>query len=67
MISVYINGTSQAFEQVSTVADLVAALNLGGKRIAIECNGEIVPRSTFAQHPLHEGDRIEIVVAVGGG
>lgn len=67
MISVCINGATQTFEQVSNVADLVSALNLTGKRIAIECNNEIVPRSTFAQHTLSNGDRIEIVVAVGGG
>ena len=42
-------------------------MGLTGKRIALERNGEIVPRSTFAAQPLLDGDRMEIVVAVGGG
>jgi thiamine biosynthesis protein ThiS len=42
-------------------------MGLGGKRIALERNGEIVPRSTFAMQQLTAGDKLEIVVAVGGG
>ncbi len=51
----------------ATVAELVAALDLVGKRIAIERNGEIVPRSRYAETPVSAGDRLEVVVAVGGG
>ena len=40
---------------------------LQGKRVALERNGEIVPRGSYAEQPLAEGDRLEIVVAVGGG
>jgi len=50
-----------------TIADLVRALNLEGKRIAVERNGEIVPRSLHAATPIAAGDRLEVVVAVGGG
>jgi len=50
-----------------TVAALVEALGYTGKRIAVERNGEIVPRSRHSDVILAEGDRIEIVVAVGGG
>lgn len=50
-----------------TLADLVRTLNLEGKRIAIECNGEIVPKSRYAQTPVRAGDRLEVVAAVGGG
>jgi sulfur carrier protein len=50
-----------------TVAQLLEQMGLQGKRIAVERNGEIVPRSTFDQPLLVEGDRVEIVVAVGGG
>ena len=50
-----------------SVADLVAARGLSGKRIAVERNGSIVPRSAHASTPLATGDSIEIVVAVGGG
>ena len=49
------------------VAELVDKLGLTGKRLAIECNGEIVPRSRFAETPLRDGDKLEIVGAVGGG
>jgi len=49
------------------VAALVEKLGLVGKRLAIERNGEIVPKSTFAEVPLQTGDKLEIVGAVGGG
>ena len=46
---------------------LIESLHLAGKRLAVERNGEIVPRSRYADTPLAEGDRIEIVQAIGGG
>lgn len=67
MISVTINGESRAFERAPTCADLIGELQLGGKRIAMERNGEIVPRSQFSICLLQDGDRLEIVAAVGGG
>jgi sulfur carrier protein len=66
MVSVSVNGVARDVA-ASSVADLVAALGLAGKRIAVERNGEIVPRSRYAQTPLANGDRLEIVGAVGGG
>ncbi|WP_313950133.1 sulfur carrier protein ThiS [Accumulibacter sp.] len=62
-----INGESRQFPSSLTVAGLVEALDHAGKRIAVERNGEIVPRGRHAETPLTDGDRIEIVVAVGGG
>jgi sulfur carrier protein len=63
-----INGKPRSFDASTlTVAHLVANLNLEGKRLAIECNGEIVPRSQFSVVNLVEGDKLEIVGAVGGG
>ena len=50
-----------------TVAELVLALALTGKRIAVERNGEIVPKSRYGDTAVGPGDRIEIVAAVGGG
>ncbi|WP_174875979.1 sulfur carrier protein ThiS [Vogesella oryzae] len=68
MPTIQLNGESRHFDAtVSTLSDLITALELGGKRIAIECNGEIVPRSQHASTPLSDGDALEIVVAVGGG
>ena len=67
-MQVTINGTSRTFEQsVATVADVVRALALEGKKIAVERNGEIVPRSRYADTRLDATDRLEIVGAVGGG
>jgi sulfur carrier protein len=51
----------------STIAELVSTLGLAGKRIAVERNGEIVPRSRHDETALAPGDRVEIVAAVGGG
>lgn len=51
----------------ATIAELVEAMALVGKRIAVERNGEIVPRSRYADTPVAAGDRLEIVGAVGGG
>jgi len=63
-----INGKLRSFESADfTVAHLVQNLDLGGKRLAIELNGEIVPRSQFETTPLANGDQLEIVGAVGGG
>jgi sulfur carrier protein len=63
-----INGKSRDFDSAScSVAHLVSTLALEGKRLAIECNGEIVPRSQFAEKQLMDGDKLEIVGAVGGG
>ena len=67
MIEVNVNGAAQRFDQNIDVAALLEHLQLAGKRVAVERNGEIVPRSRFAQTPLADGDRLEIVVAVGGG
>jgi sulfur carrier protein len=62
-----INGESRQFSSPLTVAELVLTLNHAGKRIAVERNGEIVPRGRHGETMLADGDRIEIVVAVGGG
>jgi len=62
-----INGESRSFPASLTVAELVLALAEGGRGFAVERNGEIVPRGLHAETALADGDRIEIVVAVGGG
>lgn len=67
-MQIIVNGNSKQFEVAKlTVAELVSAMNLTGKRIAIECNGDIVPRSQFDVTLLADGDHLEIVGAVGGG
>ena len=68
MIQLTINGNSRQFDVPQlNVAELVDKLGLTGKRLAIERNGEIVPRSRFADTALIAGDKLEIVGAVGGG
>ena len=67
MITVTINGERRTFERAMPYAELVETLGLAGKRIALERNGEIVPKSQYPARSLMDGDRLEIVVAVGGG
>lgn len=67
MISLTINGEARTFDAPMKVDALIQTLALQGKRVALERNGDIVPRSRFAEEWIGDGDRIEIVVAVGGG
>ncbi|NNM70764.1 MAG: sulfur carrier protein ThiS [Gallionella sp.] len=67
MITVSINGASRQLPVSINVAALIEILGYTGKRIALERNGEIVPRSTFTTQQLADGDQLEVVVAVGGG
>jgi sulfur carrier protein len=67
LITVSINGATRQLPDSTSVAALIDELNLTGKRIALERNGEIVPRSLFGAHQLADGDMLEVVVAVGGG
>ena len=64
---VLVNGRRTPWTSGMTVASLVTALGLAGKRIAVERNGEIVPKSRHAEVVLAAGDKLEIVGAVGGG
>ena len=61
------NGKPHRFEQPLEISALLARLELAGRKIAVERNGEIVPRSAHARTLLADGDQLEIVVAVGGG
>ena len=67
MIQVTVNGKAHRFERPVEVAALLSRLDLAGKNVAVERNGEIVPRSAHASTVLADGDQLEIVVAVGGG
>ena len=67
MITLTINGEARQIKDSPTVAYLIGELGFAGKRIAVERNGEIVPKSRHAETALAEGDKLEIVVAVGGG
>ena len=66
-IRVILNGAPREFPAEVTFTQLIDELALGGRRLAVERNGEIVPRSRFGDARLADGDRIEVVMAVGGG
>ncbi|GAB5605240.1 sulfur carrier protein ThiS [Sideroxyarcus sp. TK5] len=67
MITISLNGAVRQLSQPVSIAALIDELGLAGKRVALERNGEIVPRSQFASQTLQDGDALEIVAAVGGG
>jgi sulfur carrier protein len=67
MMQLTVNGEPHSFGQNPNLSQLLETLNLTGKRLAVERNGEIVPRSQFGETMLADGDKLEIVVAVGGG
>ncbi len=66
-MEIEVNGRFVSLPQGSTVAHLLEDMALTGKRIAIERNREIIPKSQYAHTVLEQGDRLEVVVAVGGG
>ena len=67
MEALVINGTQTDLGDAKTIADIVMRMKLADKKIAVEKNGEIVPRSRYGVTPVAVGDRLEIVGAVGGG
>ena len=66
-ISIAVNGHTREVPHATTVAQLLTELDTAGKRVAVERNGEIVPKSQHRSTQLNSGDRLEIVIAVGGG
>ncbi len=66
-MQIVVNGREQGAAEGLKLPALIAQLNLGDKRLAIELNGQIVPRSTWEETHLAEGDQLEIVHAIGGG
>lgn len=66
-MEITLNGKNRDIPDASCVQDLLQELGLAGRRLALEINQEIVPRSTFGARQLQSGDRIEIVHAIGGG
>lgn len=67
MIAIRLNGGEREVPAGTTIVQLLQWAGFGERRVAVECNGEIVPRSQHAQTALRAGDQIEIVQAIGGG
>jgi len=66
-MEIFVNGEPRLVADSLQISELVEMLDLANRRIAVEVNYEIVPRSTYASHSLRPGDRVEIVHAIGGG
>lgn len=66
-MQIIINGAPTEVPEDLPMSDLIARLDLSGRRLAVEVNQELVPRGQFAGHRLRPGDRVEIIHAVGGG
>lgn len=66
-MEICVNGSTKVYDRPLAVAELLQDMALAGKKVAVERNGEIVPRGAHASTLLAEGDRLEIVIAVGGG
>lgn len=62
-----VNGDRRIFDASLTVAELLVEMDLAGKRLAVELNRQILPKSRHAQRRLADGDRVEIIQAIGGG
>jgi len=66
-MNIRLNGQSLPLPGPCTLAELLSAQGLAGRRVAVEVNGEIVPRGRHPEHALADGDTVEIVHALGGG
>jgi len=66
-MKIILNGSPRDVPNNLSVSELILSLGLADKRLALEINREIVPRSTFENHIIHPDDKVEIVHAIGGG
>jgi sulfur carrier protein len=66
-MKILLNGEPRTLASGASIADLLQAEGLAGRRVAVEVNGAIVPRGAHATHALAEGDKVEVVHALGGG
>ncbi len=66
-MKIYVNGEEHEVAEGMTIAELLAHLAMQGRRLAVEVNEEIVPRSEHERRRLRPGDRVEVVQAIGGG
>ena len=66
-MNIFLNGASRNVPDNLSASELLLSLDLADKRLALEVNQKIIPRSTFASHAIQPGDKVEIVHAIGGG
>jgi sulfur carrier protein len=66
-MQIVLNGEPKTLSGALTVTQLLLEMGMAGRRVAVEVNQEIVPRSRHAEHRLRDDDRVEVVFAIGGG
>lgn len=66
-MKIFVNGIERDVARQTTIAQLLAELEVTERHVAVEVNLELVPRAQHAGHQLHEDDRLEVVTLVGGG
>jgi sulfur carrier protein len=66
-MEILLNGESRRYAEPLSVAELLREAGLGERRVAVEVNREVVPKSRHGEHRLNHGDRVEIIQAIGGG
>jgi len=67
MTTIILNGENKQIDDKTNIEQLLQSLDLSNKRLAVEINQQIIPRSNFSSHRLNELDKVEIVQAIGGG
>jgi sulfur carrier protein len=66
-VTIFINGVPRELADGTTIAALLAELEVSQRQVAVEVNCQLVPRARHAEHRLREADRLEVVTLVGGG
>ena len=66
-MKIIVNGKERSLDTTMTIANLLEDMELADKRVAVEINLEVIPRSRYPQYQLQDNDRVEIVRAIGGG
>jgi len=66
-MEIVLNGTTRQIPEQTSATELLSSLGMADRRLALEVNCEIVPRSRFDEHVIRPGDRVEIIHAIGGG
>ena len=66
-MEILLNGESRRYAESLSIAELLRDAGFGERRVAVEVNREVVPKSRHGEHRLNDGDRVEIIQAIGGG
>ena len=66
-MNIILNGKPHSLAAACTISELIAQLGLSEKRLAVEVNLDIIPRSEHEAHTLQDNDKVEVVHAIGGG